>query len=97
MTRERLPNRRTADVVSFMHEGRRWTATFGRFPDGRLAEVFLDAPKISAVADAARESALLASLALQHGAPQETIRHALDARDAGPLAAALGIASEAPR
>ena len=94
MTRERLPNRRMSEVVAFVHGGRHWTATFARFTDGRLAEVFLDAPKISAIADAARESALLASLALQHGAPVDTIRHALDGRDAGPLAAALGLVSE---
>jgi len=94
MTRQRLPNRRAAEAVSFVHDGRRWTATFGRFDDGRLAEVFLDGGKTSAIADAARESALLASLGLQYGAPIDTIRHAFDGRDAGPLAVALGLASE---
>jgi len=94
MERERLPNRRDAEVVAFMHGGRPWTAIFGRFPDGRLAEIFIDAPKASAIADAARESALLASLGLQYGAPIDTIRHAFDGRDAGPLAVALGLASE---
>jgi ribonucleoside-diphosphate reductase alpha chain len=89
--RQRLPHRRAADVVIFAHEGRRWTATFGRFPDGKLAEVFLDARKESPLAEVARESALLASLGLQHGCHVETIRHALDGRDAGPLAAALSL------
>jgi hypothetical protein len=69
MTRHRLANRREADVFPFEHDGRKWTASFGRFDDGRLAEVFLDAAKESPLAEAARESALLASLALQHGRP----------------------------
>jgi hypothetical protein len=38
---------------------------------------------------------LLASLALQHGCRTDTLRHALDGRDAGPLAAALAAITEA--
>ena len=91
MRRETLPPRRAADVLTFKHDGRLWTATAGRFPDGRLAEIFLDLPKESPLADAARESAILASLALQHGCPVETMRHALDGRDAGPIGAALAL------
>lgn len=91
MTRAQLPNRRAADKVTFTHDKRRWTATFGRFADGKLAEIFLDTEKESAVADAARESAILTSLALQHGCDIETIRHALDGRDVGPIGAALAL------
>lgn len=91
MTRNRLPDRRAADVIAFEHDGRRWTASFGRFDDGRLAEAFLDGPKESPLAEAARESALLASLALQHSCSLATIRHALNGRDAGPLATALDL------
>ena len=43
MTRKDLPQRRAADVMTFDHEGRRWTASAGRFADGTLAELFLDA------------------------------------------------------
>lgn len=89
MTREALPPRRAADVLSFVHGGRAWTATAGRFEDGRLAELFLDAAKASPLADAARESAILVSLALQHGCSVETIIHALDGRDVSPIGAAL--------
>jgi ribonucleoside-diphosphate reductase alpha chain len=96
MMRERLPNRRGADSVTFEHEGRKWTVAFSRFADGRLAEIFLDAPKQSPLADAAREVALVASLALQFGCPLETLRHALDGRDASPLSAALGLIMEEP-
>jgi hypothetical protein len=80
MTRERLSNRRAAETLAFEHGGRRWRASVGRFADGRLGEIFLDAE---------REGALLASLALQHGCAATTLRHALDGRDIGPLAAAL--------
>ena len=91
--RAQLPSRRAADMVTFVHEGRRWTATAGRFPDGRLAELFLDTDKESAIADAAREAAILTSLALQHGASLDTIRHALDGRDQSPIGAALAMFS----
>ena len=95
MTRQALPTRRAADVVSFIHEERQWTASFGRFADGRVAEVFLDTDKESAVADAAREAALVASIALQFGCPLETLRHALDGRDVSPLGAALALMVDA--
>ena len=93
--RERLPNRRGAETIVFEHGGRRWRATVGLFGDGRLAELFLDGGRESPIAEAARESALLASLTLQHGCPTDTLRHALDGRDAGPLAAALAAITEA--
>ena len=89
MTRETLPNRRGAEAVAFVHGGRRWRVNFARFVDRRLGEVFLDAEREGEIAEAARESALLASLALQHGCPVETLRHALDGREIGPLAAAF--------
>jgi ribonucleoside-diphosphate reductase alpha chain len=89
--RERLANRRNADIIDFEHGGRTWTATVGRFADGRVAEVFLGASKESAIAAMAAESAIVASLALQHGCPYETIRHALNGRDVGPLSAALDL------
>ncbi len=93
--RERLSDRRPAEVLEFEHRGRNWTLTVGRFADGRPAEIFLDLPKASDLAEMARESALAASLALQSGCPLETLRHALDRRDVGPLGAALAIISEA--
>jgi transposase-like protein len=95
MTRQALPTRRQADVVSFIHQERLWTASFGRFADGRVAEVFLDTDKESAVADAAREAALVASIALQFGCPLETLRHALEGRDVSPLGAALALCEPA--
>lgn len=89
--RERLLNRRGAELVNFEHGGRRWIATIGRFADGRVSEIFLDAPKASPIADMAAAAAIVASLALQAGCPLATLRHALDGRDVGPLGAALAL------
>jgi len=92
--RERLPNRRAAELVDFEHAGRRWTVCVGRFDDGRIAELFLDAAKASPLVELAQESAIIASLALQSGCAFETLHHALSGRDTGPLGAALAIIGE---
>jgi hypothetical protein len=89
--RERLPNRRSGEMFDFTHGGHKWTVCVGRFDDGRIAELFLDAEKTSPLVELAQESAIVASLALQSGCPIETLRHALDGRDTGPLGAALGL------
>ena len=39
--RERLPNRRLGETFELEVAGLRYTATVGRFPDGRIAELFL--------------------------------------------------------
>ncbi len=93
--RLRLPNRRGADVIDLVHEGRNWTVTVGRFPNGAVAEVFLNA-KPSPLVDMAQDAAILASIALQHGASFETVRHAIAGRG-GPLAAALEIVAKGDR
>ena len=87
--RERLPDRRGAELVDFEHGGRKWTLTVGRY--GRVGEVFLDTPKASAIGEIAADAAIAASVAFQHGAPLETVRHALADRRAGPLGAALAL------
>jgi hypothetical protein len=92
MSRERLPNRRPAEKFDFGHGGHKWTATVGRFPDGRIAEIFLDTAKAtSAIGELAAEAAIVASLALQSGCPLKTLHHALSGRDTGPLGAALDL------
>jgi hypothetical protein len=95
--RERLPDRRGAELVDFEHDRRRWTVTIGRYPDGRVAELFIDAPKESPLVALAQDGALAASLALQSGCPLDTLRRALDGREAGPLEVALALIDEAPR
>ena len=48
-------------------------------------------PKASAIGEIAADAAIAASVAFQHGAPLETVRHALADRRAGPLGAALAL------
>jgi hypothetical protein len=95
MMRERLPDRREAELVDFEHAGRPWTVTVGRFADGRIAELFLDAAKESPLVELAQESAIVASLALQSGCALQTLRHALAGRSAGPLGDALAMVDAA--
>jgi ribonucleoside-diphosphate reductase alpha chain len=92
--RERLPNRRKAELISFSHCGRPWTVCAGRYADGRLGEIFIEGPKDSPLLALARDAAIIASVALQFGAPVSVIRHALDGRDIGPLAKALDLLGE---
>ena len=89
--RERLSDRREAELVDFEHAGRRWRVTVGRFPNGRVAEIFIDGPKEAPIVELGQESAIVASLALQSGCPLETLRHALAGRSGGPLGAALAL------
>ena len=89
-TRVRLPNRRASETFSFRRLGIRFTATISRFDDGGLAEVFLTNGKVNSQADTvARDSAVVASLALQHGTPVDVIRKAL-LRDSQGEAVSLG-------
>jgi hypothetical protein len=57
--------------------------------------VFLDAERESPLAEAARVSAILAGLALQHGCSADTLLQALDSRE-GRLGAALALPEDAP-
>ena len=96
--RKRLPNRRSHELVNFEHGGFRYIAGIGRFQDGRLAEIFLNVAKTGTPIDThARDSAIIASLALQHGVTPESIRHAIlrnsDGTAAGPLGALLDLIS----
>jgi hypothetical protein len=93
--RLRLPNRRPAEVFDFLHAGRPWTATIGRSPDGRVAELFLDAAKVSPLGELAQDTAIVASIALQSGCSLQTLRHAVDGRRESPLAAALSLIEDA--
>ncbi|MCX7310252.1 MAG: hypothetical protein NTV56_00635 [Alphaproteobacteria bacterium] len=99
--RHHLPNRRLAETFDFTSEGMAFKATVARFPDGRLAEIFLSNHKAGSAADtASRDSAIVASIALQHGADVDVIRKAL-CRDSrgnpnGPLGVALDFLAQQP-
>jgi hypothetical protein len=97
--RERLPNRRLSQVHSFVHDGQKYHGSVSYFIEGgeaREAEVFLDASKPGSPMQAmARDAAVIASLALQHGCDLDTMRTALTRDDgeapAGPLGQLLDI------
>lgn len=97
--RERLPDRRASENLSFELHGLRYTATVSRGADGRLGELFLNNHKAGNQSDTnARDAAIILSFAAQHGADIETIRRAL-CRDShgcplGPVAAALDLLAE---
>jgi len=96
MSRRRLPNRRAGEIIGFQFRGSEYSATFSNFPDGRLAEIFIDAGKPSNdAADDARDAAVAMSIALQHGTPLEAIRAALTRDGAGRPAGILGAALDA--
>jgi hypothetical protein len=92
--RERLPNRRASETFAIECNGLHYLASVSRYRDGRLAEIFISNAKIGSHSDgAAKDAAVVCSLALQFGVPLETIRHALlrDPRGlpSSPLGAAL--------
>jgi hypothetical protein len=92
--RRRLPARRGCKTFALGCAGLAYIATISRFDDGGLGEIFLTNHKAGSHADtAARDSAIVCSIALQFGANVEVIRKALcrDARGnaSGPLGVAL--------
>lgn len=92
MNRERLPNRRRGDLVTFQHEGITYVAQVSRYEDGRLAEIFMDAGKPGDTIDImAKDLATLASIALQHGVPVESITAALSQERDGAMRGPLGV------
>jgi ribonucleoside-diphosphate reductase alpha chain len=99
MTRERLRNRRCHEVFEIELHGLRYVVGFSCFDDGRVAEIFLQNHKPGSQSDSnARDSAIAASLALQHGCPLEVLRRALlrDAhgRASTPIGVALDLLAE---
>jgi hypothetical protein len=89
--RHALRNRREHELLDLEFRGRAYVVGVGRFDDGRLAEVFIDACKQSTdAADDARDGALVLSLALQHGTPVDTIRRAVTRSAAGAPAGVIG-------
>jgi len=92
--RQRLPDRRPCTTFELEVGGIRYICAVGRFADGRIGELFLSNCKSNSTADTnARDAAIAFSIAVQHGADPEVIRHALcrdsKGRASGPLGAAL--------
>jgi ribonucleoside-diphosphate reductase alpha chain len=97
--RKPLPNRRRSESFGFECNTLRYTATVSWFDDGRLGEVFLRNHRADSHADAcAKDSAILASIALQFGAPLDVIRKGLlrdsQGRPCTPIGCALDLLAE---
>ena len=92
VSRHRPQSRRSHWLYRFECDGQIYTGGIGRFDDGRIAEIFINGSKVGAAAETnAQDAAIVASLALQHVCPLETIRHALTRPgvSTGPLATLL--------
>jgi hypothetical protein len=77
-TRRRLQQRRRAETFDLTFRSQTVTVTAGFYADGTLGEVFISIGKSGTdIARVARDAGVLLSLALQHGVPPETIRHAV--------------------
>ena len=77
MIRRTLPQRRAAETFDLRFWSQPFTVTLGFYADGTPGEVFIDGCKTgNDIESIARDAGVLLSLALQHGVPPETIRHA---------------------
>jgi hypothetical protein len=89
--RARLPDRRAHDVITVTHKTIKYDVGVGFHSDGRIAEVFISSTKAATdVAEAARDIAVVLSLALQYGVPLEKIRDALTRDEQNNAAGLLG-------
>jgi ribonucleoside-diphosphate reductase alpha chain len=93
MTRERLPNRRASELFEVQALALRFTVSVSKYPDDRLAEIFITNHRAgSAAGILASDAAICASLALQFGCPVETLRRALSRDGGGHATSPLGVA-----
>ena len=97
--RSRLPDLRVHEVFEFDHLGHHYTAGIGRYGQGRIGEVFLNASKSgTAIETHARDGAVILSLLLQHGCPIDAIRQTItrnpDGSAAGPFGTLLDLLAE---
>lgn len=80
MSREPLPPRRASETFELSFGGLAvpYTITTGFYDDGRIGDIFINGGKSGEAVEAiARDSAVVISMALQHGVPIETIAHAI--------------------
>jgi hypothetical protein len=92
-TRHLLPQRRSSTTFELNFWGQKFAVGIGYYPDGQIGEVFVSADRIGGQVEAlARDAAILISIALQFGAPLETIQHALTRGGHGePLSLAAAV------
>jgi len=90
--RERLPNRRAAENVTFVSRGQKVVCNIGYYPDGRIGEVFVvDAGKTGADLNVAMlEVGVAVSIALQHGASIDSMRASFPRTEQGKAEGTMG-------
>ena len=92
MTRERLPDRRPSETVSFHHDNVNYTATFGRDPSMEIKEVFIDAGKVgSGLQIGMNDAATILSVALQNGIKPKDLFKSVRRDASGHPASPIGI------
>jgi len=96
--REILPNRRFSESITISFQGERYNVTVGKYSDDRIGEVFIDrvisksSSKIGILLDGVcRDSAILLSLAIQHGTSLDTLRSAITRDEAGDPSTIVGV------
>jgi ribonucleoside-diphosphate reductase alpha chain len=92
--RQPLPQRRASEMFELCHGGKRATfhVTLGRYPDGRVGEVFITGSKSGSDLEAnVRDTAILVSLALQHGVPLATMAAAITREGDGSASTVIGV------
>lgn len=93
IARQRLPNRRASETLSFEHLGASFTMTSGYYADGRIGEIFINAAHANSALDAvASDAAIALSFALQHGADLTAIRLAMKRNSRGEPSSPIGAA-----
>ena len=92
-TRQRLPDRRHSESFDFDCHGLRYTCTYSKFENGTIGEIFLTNHKANSQSDSnAKDAAIIASLALQHGVSIDVIRKALLRDSLGRPSTPVGVA-----
>jgi hypothetical protein len=86
------PEQARGDDVRCRGLGLHFRATVGKYPDGRIGELFLSNHRVNSMAGImASDAAVVASIALQWGVPLDVIRHALMRDGRGKPSGPLGV------
>lgn len=95
--REPLPDRRSSVSFTVTFQGERYDVTVGHYNDRRVGEVFINrilsktSAKVGTLLDGVcRDSAILMSLAIQHGTDLATLRHAITRDEDGEPSTIVG-------
>src|SRR3954470_20311556 len=94
--RQTLPQRRASETFDLRFWSQNFTVTVGFYLDGTPGEVFIDSRKTGGDVELiARDSAVVLSLALQHGTPLVTIQRAVTRNAHREAASILGAVVDA--